>query len=318
MAFLHKASALFISSMILAACGGQQQAQQTTPAAPASGAGSAPAVVATGDTIGLAVSTQNNPFFVTLKQGAEAEAAKLGLKLVVVDAADDSGKQAAGVDDLLQQKIKVLLINPTDSEAAAASVNRANKEGVPVISIDRSVQGADVAAHVASDNVAGGKMAAEFIVSKLASGGEIVELEGIAGSSAARERGQGFHEVMDNQQAIKIVAKQPADFDRTKGLTVMENILQSHPNIKAVFAHNDEMALGAIKALEAANRKDVIVVGFDATDDAQAAVKAGSMAATIAQKPAKIGELGVSIAQKLIKGEAVDKNIPVELELIKQ
>lgn len=310
MTFLRKASALLITGLFLAACG-QQQAQ--TADKPADNA-----AAAAGDTIGLAVSTQNNPFFVTLKEGAEAEAQKLGLKLVVVDAADDSGKQAAGVDDLLQQQVKVLLINPTDSEAAAASVNRAAQAGVPVVSIDRSVQGADVAAHIASDNVAGGKIAADFIVSKLPEGGEMVELEGIPGSSAARERGQGFHEVMDKQQAIKIVAKQPADFDRTKGLTVMENILQSHPNIKAVFAHNDEMALGAVKALEAANKKDVIVVGFDATDDAQAAVKAGSMAATIAQKPAKIGELGVSTAQKIIKGETVEKSIPVELELVTQ
>lgn len=310
MTFLRKASALLITGLFLAACG-QQQAQ--TADKPADNA-----AAAAGDTIGLAVSTQNNPFFVTLKEGAEAEAQKLGLKLVVVDAADDSGKQAAGVDDLLQQQVKVLLINPTDSEAAAASVNRATQAGVPVVSIDRSVQGADVAAHIASDNVAGGKMAADFIVSKLPEGGEMVELEGIPGSSAARERGQGFHEVMDKQQAIKIVAKQPADFDRTKGLTVMENILQSHPNIKAVFAHNDEMALGAVKALEAANKKDVIVVGFDATDDAQAAVKAGTMAATIAQKPAKIGELGVSTAQKIIKGETVEKSIPVELELVTQ
>lgn len=310
MTFLRKASALLITGLFLAACG-QQQAQTADKPADK-------AAAAAGDTVGLAVSTQNNPFFVTLKEGAEAEAQKLGLKLVVVDAADDSGKQAAGVDDLLQQQVKVLLINPTDSEAAAASVNRAAQAGVPVVSIDRSVQGADVAAHIASDNVAGGKMAADFIVSKLPEGGEMVELEGIPGSSAARERGQGFHEVMDKQQAIKIVAKQPADFDRTKGLTVMENILQSHPNIKAVFAHNDEMALGAVKALEAANKKDVIVVGFDATDDAQAAVKTGSMAATIAQKPAKIGELGVNTAQKIIKGETVEKSIPVELELVTQ
>jgi len=306
MTFIRKASALLVGSMILAACG-QQQAQ-----APANASGSTAA--ATGDTLGLAISTQNNPFFVSLKQGAESEAEKLGLKLVVVDAADDSGKQAAGVDDLLQQKVKVLLINPTDSEAAAASVNRATKAGIPVISIDRSVQGAKVAA----DNVAGGRMAAEFIVKQLAGGGEMVELEGIPGSSAARERGQGFHEVMDAQQAVKIVAKQPADFDRTKGLTVMENILQSHPNVKAVFAHNDEMALGAVRALQAANKKDVIVVGFDATDDAQAAVKAGTMTATIAQKPVKIGELGVDTAYKIINGEKVEENIPVELELITQ
>ncbi|MCS4532914.1 ribose ABC transporter substrate-binding protein RbsB [Neisseria montereyensis] len=305
MKFLRKASGLLIAGLILSACG-QQQAENQTPAA------------ADGDTVGLAISTQNNPFFVTLKDGAQAEADKLGLKLVVVDANDDSGKQAAGVDDLLQQNIKVLLINPTDSEAAAASVKRANEAGVPVISIDRSVQGAEVVSHVASDNVAGGKMAAEFIVSKLPSGGEMVELEGIPGSSAARERGEGFHQVMDAQQNIKIVAKQPADFDRTKGLTVMENILQSHPNVKAVFAHNDEMALGAVKALEAAQKNDVIVVGFDATDDAQAAVKAGKMAATVAQKPAEIGQIGVDTAQKVIAGETVESSIPVELELIQQ
>lgn len=307
MKFLRKASALLITGVLLAACGQQQADNKTTASA-----------AATGDTVGLAISTQNNPFFVNLKEGAQAQADKLGLKLVVVDANDDSGKQAAGVDDLLQQNIKVLLINPTDSEAAAASVNRAAKAGIPVISIDRSVKGAEVASHVASDNVAGGKMAAEYIVSKLPAGGEMVELEGIPGSSAARERGEGFHQVMDAQQTIKIVTKQPADFDRTKGLTVMENILQSHPNIKAVFAHNDEMALGAVKALEAANKKDVIVVGFDATDDAQAAVKAGKMAATVAQKPAKIGELGVEAAKKVIAGETVEKSIPVELELIKQ
>ncbi len=306
----HKASMVLISGLIMAACG--QKPTEPPAAAPAA------ANASTDGTIGLAISTQNNPFFVSLKNGAEEEAKKLGLKLVVVDANDDSGKQASGVDDLLQQKIKVLLINPTDSEAAAAAVMRATKAGVPVISIDRSVKGADVAAHIASDNIAGGKMAAEFIVQNLAAGGDIVELEGIPGSSAARERGEGFHQVMDAQQKIKIVAKQPADFDRTKGLTVMENILQSHPNIKAVFAHNDEMALGAVKALEAAKKTGVIVVGFDATDDAKAAVKAGKMAATVAQKPAKIGELGVSTAKKLIAGEKVEKFIPVELELIKQ
>ena len=306
-----KASLLLISGLIMAACNQKAADNKPADAAPAPAAGG-------GDVIGLAISTQNNPFFVSLKQGAEEEAKKLGLKLVVVDANDDSSKQAAGVDDLLQQKVKVLLINPTDSEAAAASVTRATKAGIPVISIDRSVKGADVAAHIASDNVAGGKMAAEFIVQQLVSGGDIVELEGIPGSSAARERGQGFHDIMDAQKAIKIVAKQPADFDRTKGLTVMENILQSHPNVKAIFAHNDEMALGAVKALEAANKKGVIVVGFDATDDAKAAVKAGKMAATVAQKPAKIGQLGVSTAKKIIAGEKVEKSVPVELELIKQ
>ena len=306
----HKASMVLISGLIMAACG--QKPTEPPAAAPAA------ANASTDGTIGLAISTQNNPFFVSLKNGAEEEAKKLGLKLVVVDANDDSGKQASGVDDLLQQKIKVLLINPTDSEAAAAAVMRATKAGVPVISIDRSVKGADVAAHIASDNIAGGKMAAEFIVQNLAAGGDIVELEGIPGSSAARERGEGFHQVMDAQQKIKIVAKQPADFDRAKGMKVMENILQANPEINAVFAHNDEMALGALEAIKAAKRSGVMVVGFDATADAVKAVNDGTLAATVAQKPKDMGKIAIETAKKVMAKESVPATIPVGLELIKK
>jgi len=160
-------------------------------------------------------------------------------------------------------------------------------------------------------------MAGEFIIEALKDGGNIVELEGIPGSSAARERGEGFHQVIDKASNIKVVAKQAADFDRAKGLSVMENILQSQKDIKAVFAHNDEMALGALEALEAHGMKDVIVVGFDATDDAVKAVQEGKMAATIAQKPALIGENAVKTALKVVNGETVEKFIPVPLELVK-
>ena len=306
-----KASLLLISGLIMAACNQKAADNKPADAAPAPTAGG-------GDVIGLAISTQNNPFFVSLKQGAEEEAKKLGLKLVVVDANDDSSKQAAGVDDLLQQKVKVLLINPTDSEAAAASVARSSKAGIPVISIDRSVKGADVAAHIASDNVAGGKMAAEFIVQQLASGGDIVELEGIPGSSAARERGQGFHDIMDAQKAIKIVAKQPADFDRTKGLNVMENLLSGHGDVQAVFAQNDEMALGAVRALQAAGKDKVLVVGFDGTDDGVKAVQKGKMAATVAQQSDQIGAIGVETADKVLKGETVPASIPVPLKVVSE
>ncbi|GAB2896159.1 MULTISPECIES: ribose ABC transporter substrate-binding protein RbsB [Microvirgula] len=294
-------------AVVVAACS-QQGPEAEQPAAPAS----------TGPTIGLAVSTQSNPFFVSLKSGAEAEARALGMTLITVDAQDDPARQISSIEDLIQKKVKVILVNPTDSAAVASAVKEANAAGIPVITLDRSVDGGTVASHVASDNVAGGKMAGEYVLEKIGGNGAVVELEGIPGASAARERGQGFHSVIDAAGGVKVVARQPADFDRAKGLSVMENILQGHKDVKAVFAHNDEMALGAVQALEAAGLKDVVVVGFDATDDAVKAVKAGKMSATVAQKPELIGKTAVQTAKQIIDGQAVDKAIPVPLELIKQ
>lgn len=268
--------------------------------------------------IGLSISTLNNPFFVTLKEGAEKAAKEEGVELIVVDAQNDSAKQINDIEDLIQQDVDLILVNPTDSSAVTSAIESANSANIPVITVDRSADGGKVVTHIASDNVAGGKMAGEFIVKQLKNGGNIVELEGIPGSSAARERGEGFHQVIDKASNVKVVAKQAADFDRAKGLSVMENILQSHKDIQAVFAHNDEMALGALEALEARGMKDVIVVGFDATEDAVKAVKEGKMAATIAQKPELIGENAVKTALKVLNGEKVDEFIPIPLELVKR
>lgn len=266
--------------------------------------------------IGLSISTLNNPFFVTLKEGAEKAAKEKGIDLIVVDAQNDSAKQINDIEDLIQQDVDLILVNPTDSSAVTSAIESANSANIPVITVDRSADGGNVATHIASDNVAGGKMAGEFLLEQLKNGGNIVELEGIPGSSAARERGEGFHQVIDKASNVKVVAKQAADFDRAKGLSVMENILQSHKDIQAVFAHNDEMALGALEALEAHGMKDVIVVGFDATEDAVKAVKEGKMAATVAQKPELIGENAVKTALKVLNGEKVDKFIPIPLELV--
>lgn len=268
--------------------------------------------------IGLSISTQNNPFFVTLVEGAKAEATKQGVALVVVDAQDDSAKQISDIEDLIQQGVNVIIVNPTDSAAVAAAIESANKANIPVITVDRSADSGKVVAHIASDNVAGGKMAGEYILELLNGKGKVVELEGIPGSSAARERGQGFHEAVDNQSGIEVAAKQTADFDRAKGLAVMENIIQGTPEINAIFAHNDEMALGALQALEAAGLKDVVVVGFDATDDAVKAVEEGKMSATVAQKPGVMGEIAIQTAVKVINGEKVESFIPVDLELVKK
>jgi ribose transport system substrate-binding protein len=266
-------------------------------------------------TIGLVLSTLNNPFFVTLKEGAEAKAKDLGYKLLVLDSQNDPAKELANVEDLLSKKISLMLINPTDSDAVVSAIRAANRAEVPVVTLDRGATGGNVMSHVASDNVQGGMMAGELIVKTLGGSGKVVELQGVAGTSAARDRGEGFNNAVDAASGIIVLASQVADFDRTKGLNVMENILQAQSDIDAVFAHNDEMALGAIKAIESSNR-NIIVVGFDGTGDAVTAVKSGAMLATVAQQAARIGSIGVETADAILKGKSVAKYSPVPLQLI--
>ncbi|MGE7826424.1 ribose ABC transporter substrate-binding protein RbsB [Paenibacillus sp. NPDC093718] len=263
--------------------------------------------------IGLSISTLNNPFFVSLKDGVVAEAAKQGMEVVVVDAQNDSAKQSNDVDDLIQQGVNALLINPTDSSAISTVVQTANSLGIPVITLDRSADQGEVAALVASDNVKGGQMAAEYIVEQLGKDTKVIELEGVPGASATRERGKGFHDIADEQ--LNVVAKQAADFDRTKGLTVTENLLQGNPDAKAIFAHNDEMALGAIEAIQSSG-KDIMVIGFDGNDDALKSIEAGNLTATVAQQPELIGQLAVGAAKDVLQGKEVEANIAAPLKLV--
>ena len=156
-------------------------------------------------------------------------------------------------------------------------------------------------------------MATEYLKSVIGDGAKVAELQGTTGASATIDRGTGFHNIADG--SLDVVASQTASFDRAEGLTVMENIIQSNGDLQGVFAHNDEMALGAIEAIEASG-KDIKIVGFDATDDGVAAVKSGKMAATVAQQPDKMGSTAVETAIKLMNGETVEKSIPVEVTLV--
>lgn len=265
--------------------------------------------------IGLIVSTLNNPFFVYLKTGIENQAKKLGYDVVVLDSQNDPAKEVSNMEDISVKDVDVVLLNPVDSDSAIASVMVANNLDLPVITVDRAANGGEVVSHVASDNAEGGKMAAQYLINQLGDNANIVELEGIAGSSATRDRGAGFDNEIENSN-LNIITKQSADFDRTKGLSVMENIIQSKGDIDAVFAQNDEMALGALKALQDANMDNVLVVGFDATDDAVASVNKGEMSATIAQQPILIGETAVNLTHRFLSGETVEAFAPVELKLI--
>ncbi|MBE1274019.1 ribose ABC transporter substrate-binding protein RbsB [Enterovibrio baiacu] len=268
------------------------------------------------DTMAIVLSTLNNPFFVTMKDGAEAKAQELGYDLIVLDSQNDPSKELSNVEDLTVRGVKAILINPTDSAAVSNAIRIANRSGIPVLTLDRGAARGEVVSHIASDNVAGGEMAGRYIMEKVGAKAKVIQLEGIAGTSAARERGEGFMNTVNNSN-MELLASQPADFDRTKGLNVMENMLAANPDVQAVFAQNDEMALGALRAVQASG-KDVLIVGFDGTDDGIAAVKRGKLGATIAQQPDMIGAIGVEVADKMLKGETVRKSIPVPLKVITQ
>jgi ribose transport system substrate-binding protein len=237
--------AVLVGLVLALAAGACAPATPAAPSATATPAAAQPKEIV----LGLSLSTLNNPFFVTLKEGAERAAAQYGVKLIVVDAQDDPAKEAANIEDLIQKKVSALLINPTDTKAVVPSIQKANQAGIPVFTVDRAAEGGEIVSHIASDNVAGGQMAAEFLCKALNGKGKVVELEGIPGTSAARDRGKGFNDYLKEKcPGLEVVARQPADFNRAKGLQVFENILQAQPQIDGVFAHNDEMVLGAIQA----------------------------------------------------------------------
>ncbi|MFJ9242363.1 substrate-binding domain-containing protein [Streptomyces sp. NPDC101776] len=266
--------------------------------------------------LGLSLSTLNNPFFVQIRAGAQAEAKKLGLDLTVTDAQNDASQQANQLQNFTSSNYGAIIVNPVDSDAASNSVKAADKAKIPVIAVDRGVNKAAVDTLVASDNIAGGELAAKTVAEKLGGTGKIVILQGQAGTSAARERAEGFTKGLKAYPGIQVLAQQPADFDRTKGLDVMSNLLQAHPDVQGVIAANDEMALGAIKALGSKAGKSVSVVGFDGTPDGLTAVKQGTLYASVAQQPSQLGKIAVDNALRAAQGKKVETTVKVPVKVV--
>lgn len=263
--------------------------------------------------IGFTISDEKDPFFAPLIESAKQEANTQDVKLTIVDAKYNAAKQANDIKDFISKKVSVIIVNPVDSAGIAPSVAAAKKAGITVISLDRTVIGESVASQIASDNVSGGKIAGSYLLKLVGENADIAELQGAQGSSGTIDRNKGFHEAVDGK--ANVVASVTANFKREEGRIATENILRANPNIKGIFAHNDEMALGAVDAVSAAG-KGIAVVGFDAIDEAIAAVKEGRMAATVAQMPAKMGKTAVQTAIKLMNGEKVPSSIPITVMLI--
>ena len=249
--------------------------------------------LAAGERIVASFHNMAEPFFVFMNKEILDEAKKLDVKVSVVDGQSNSPKQTADIENALTQGVKGLILAPTDVKALTPAVNSVLKDKVPIITVDRRIEGTTVAVpHVGADNVAGGRKMVELAVKSFPAGANIVFLTGQPGSSSAIDRAKGVHEAMGKAGAkYKIVVEQTANWKRDEGFTVSQNILTSLTGKppQAIIASNDDMALGAIEAINAAGlqKSGIKVIGFDATPDALKKVKNGEMLATVEQDPGR-------------------------------
>lgn len=269
--------------------------------------------------IGLAMNTQTNPFFVDVKDGVQKAADEHGIELYITDAQDDPTIQMKDVENLITKQPDAIIIDTCDSDAIVSSIEACNEAGIPVFTMDRESNGGEVVSHIGYDAIKSGRMAGQYLVDTLGGKGKIVEIQGIMGTNVAQNRSQGFNEIMKENPDMEIVACQVADFDRAKGMSVMENILQANPEIDGLYAANDEMLLGALEAMEAAGRTDDIVkIGCDAIDDTLDAMKAGKVDATIAEPPFFLGKAILNTAFDYLEGKEIEPYVILDNQLVTQ
>jgi ribose transport system substrate-binding protein len=255
-------------------------------------------------TVGLTLPGLQFPFFVTMKNDFDQEAAKLGVKVVFIDAQNDSSKQVAAIESFISQKVNGILISPMTTDSQVPAIEEAVKAGIPVATVDRKANSDKVLVHVGADNVEGGRAAGRYVLEKLGGKGTVIELEGTPGASPAIDRKKGFDEII-NPSGVKILVSQEAGFNRAKANSTMENLMQAYPNFDAVFGANDEMIIGAIEAMSAAGidpaRK--VTVGYDATTDALDYIKQGKLGASIDQFPGKQAAMALNYLIDYIKSK---------------
>ncbi len=226
------------------------------------------------------------PFFVHMMNIARDKAAELDVELIELDGQDNSATQSAGIETMIAQGVDGIVISPKDVEALAPAIQAATDAGIPVVTVDRNVTGADTLAHVGADNVRGGEKQGEYLMEILPDGGQIIELQGSVGASPAIDRSAGFNAAIEGNDAYEIVFQQTASFARDQGLTVTEQALQANPEVNAIVAANDDMAFGAAEAASGAGI-EVPIIGFDALPEALQAVQDGTLVATVEQWPGR-------------------------------
>lgn len=271
--------------------------------------------------VGFSQMESNNPWRIAETKSFLDTAEACNWDLISTDAAGSAAKQVADVDSMIAQGIDVLFLPPREEKPLIPAVMKARAAGIPTFLVDRSVDpavavaGRDYVAFLGSDFIDQGRRVAEWTLENFEGDkGIIVELEGTTGSSPANDRKKGFDDAIAEHDNMEIVASQSGDFARDLGRQVMETLLQAHPDVNIVYAHNDEMAIGAIQALELAGRKpgeDVLVVSIDGTRDALQSIIDGKMGVTVESSPF-FGPLACDVMERYIAGETIEPWVLVE------
>ncbi|CAN7710790.1 D-ribose ABC transporter substrate-binding protein [Rhizobium sp. LjRoot98] len=265
------------------------------------------------DLIAIITPSHDNPFFKAEAVGAEAKAKELGYETLVLVHDDDANKQSQLIDTAIGRGAKAIILDNAGSEASIAAVQKAKDAGVPSFLIDREINATGVAvSQIVSNNYQGAQLGAEEFVKLMGEKGNYVELLGREADLNAGIRSKGYHDIIDEYPELKMVAQQSANWSQTEGYSKMETILQANPDIKGVISGNDTMAMGAIAALQAAGRKDVIVVGFDGSNDVRDSITAGGIKATVLQPAYAQAQMAVEQADTYIKtgkGPAEEKQL---------
>lgn len=261
-----------------------------------------PALAQAADTIAIITPSHDNPFFKAEADGAAAKAKELGYEVTVLVHDDDANKQSELFDSAIAAGVKAIVLDNAGADASVAAVQKAKDAGIPSFLIDREISATGVAvSQIVSNNYQGAQLGAEEFVGLMGETGEYAELLGKESDTNAGIRSQGYHDVIDQYPDMKMVAQQTANWSQTEAYTVMESMLQANPGIKGVISGNDTMAMGAWAALEAAGRTDVIVVGFDGSNDVRDSIVKGGIKATVLQPAYSQAQLAVEQADKFLK-----------------
>ena len=296
----HVKRVVIVSALSLgAACGGSSPAKSTRKV------------------VGVTLLTQTHAFYKALEAGIRSEAAAKGLDVVVVACENDPAKQASQIEDFVAQHVAAILAAPCDSDGIVPALAGPERAGIPVFTADIAAHGGKIVSHVASDNVQGGGLAADALAGFMGNKGKVIIIDQ-PNLASVQERVKGFEDAMKKYPGITIVAKPSGEGQRAKASQVMEDMLQAHPDVTGVFGINDDSALGALGVVTASGRKDIVIVGYDATDEEQAAIKSGGpLKASVVQYPTKIGQTAIDLIADALAGKAVPTSVAVDVGIVK-